>query len=136
MGAIAEDCSFDLPRLRKVYAEHIGPWMARFGPPLPNSTPKTRLKLFMAAKGCRLWTIARAHEDTPGRRSTGAYCRRLDCRRLVLTTDVIVHDKVVANASGPHVHEAIARASEIALEELLSRIDTLCACGSALARID
>jgi hypothetical protein len=55
---------------------------------------------------------------------------------LRLTADVIVHDKIVGHGEGPHVHEAIASASEIAMEGLLSRIDALCTCGSAVQSTD
>ncbi|BEJ14249.1 hypothetical protein CspHIS471_0400160 [Cutaneotrichosporon sp. HIS471] len=120
IGAIAEDCSYHLPTLRQMYAKFIGSWMERFGPPLPSSNPKSRFQSFMDCKGCRQWNTVRAHQDLPGRRAT----------------DVTCHDHLIAHAEAPSIPEAVALASEKALQELLPRIDMLCNCGSALARID
>ncbi|CAK9787149.1 uncharacterized protein COLE_02972 [Cutaneotrichosporon oleaginosum] len=112
IGAIAEDCCFDLTTLRALYNAHIAPWVIKFGPPVPNMCPRTRLPEVMEAKGCRKWYTARAHSDAPGHRAT----------------DVFVHGQVVGHGTGSTVLEAITAASEVALDALADRLDSLCTC--------
>lgn len=70
---MADDCAFDLPILRKMYAEHIAPWITRFGgaPAGSRTDSRTKLEQFLHAKGCRDWSIQRGAGQHGNKRVTG-----------------------------------------------------------------
>lgn len=113
-GAIFEDSGFDLEVVKRVYSEHLQPFIEQYAiPPAAHSLhPKSVLLELFAVRKCHAWSIERG----PAPNAPSGH----------IVAAVIVHDTPVGSAIASGTTLAVRNACQDALETL--KEVTTCPC--------